>query len=118
MFDAIDSLSPRSLSEDLVAISASRLWAERVNPIWWRTRTAIGEWQTDDRRTWRTTDGQWLAQVQRSANQRHVFMAMWHDGTYAGFQDDTGWHPATARSRKRHLRPVVRPLPLPLQLAS
>jgi hypothetical protein len=43
---------------------------------------------------------------------------MWHDGTYTGFQDDSGWHPAGVRSRKRHLCPVVRPLPLPLALAS
>jgi hypothetical protein len=105
------------LSEDLVAASASRLWSERINPIWWQTRTPIGEWQTDDRRTWHTTDCHWLAQIQRSANQRHIFMAVWHDSTYAGFQDDIGWHPATARSRKRAPNPVVRPLPLPLPLA-
>jgi hypothetical protein len=28
-------------------------------------------------------------------------MAIWHDDTYVGFQDDLGWHPATARSRAR-----------------
>jgi hypothetical protein len=66
---------------DLVALSASRLWSERVNPVWWQTRTPVGDWQTDDRRAWRTTDGQWLAQVQHSANHRHVFMAIWHDDT-------------------------------------
>jgi hypothetical protein len=44
-------------------------------------------------------------------------MALWHDGTYAGFQDDSGWHPATARSRKHQPHPVVRSLPLPLLLA-
>jgi hypothetical protein len=89
-----------------------------VNPVWWQTRTLVGDWQTDDRCTWRTTDGHWLAQIQRSPNLRHVLMALWHDGTY-GFQDDLGWHPATARSRTRHPHPVVRsvPLPLPLPLA-
>jgi hypothetical protein len=102
---------------DLVAASAGRLRAERVNPIWWQTRTWLGEWLTEDRLTWRTKDGHWLAQIQRSVNRRHVFMAVWHDGAYAGFQDDTGWHPATARSRKRAPHPVVRSLPLPLPLA-
>jgi hypothetical protein len=80
-------------------------------------RTWLGEWLTEDRLTWRTTDGHWLAQIQRSVNRRHTFMAVWHDGAYAGFQDDTGWHPATARSRKRAPHPVVRSLPLPLPLA-
>jgi hypothetical protein len=101
-----------------LAASASKLWAERVNPIWWRPRTSLGEWLTEDRRTWRTQDGHWLAQVQRSANGRHTFMAIWHDGAYAGFQDDAGWHPATARSRKHQPHTVVRSLPLPLPLAS
>jgi hypothetical protein len=99
---------------DLVAASASKLWTERVNPIWWQTRTWLGEWLTEDRLTWRTTDGHWLAQIQRSVNQRHTFMAVWHDGSYAGFQDDVGWHPATARSRNRAPHAVVRSLPLPL----
>jgi hypothetical protein len=102
---------------DPVAASASRLWAERVNPIWWQSRTHLGEWRTDDRVNWRTTDGHWLAQVQRSANRRHTFMALWHDGTYVGFQDDMGWHPPTARSRKRQPHSVVYSLPLPLPLA-
>jgi hypothetical protein len=104
-------------SHDPIPASASRLWAERANPIWWQTRSPVGEWQTDDRRTWRTTDGHWLAQVQRSANQRHIFLAIWHDDTYVGFQDNIGWHPATARSHARHPHPVVRSLPLPLPLA-
>jgi hypothetical protein len=99
---------------DPLAASASKLWAERVNPVWWQTRTPVGDWLTDDRRTWRATDGRWLAQIQRSANQRHVFMAIWRDNVYAGYQDDTGWHPSTAGSRTRHSCPVV----LPLQLAS
>jgi hypothetical protein len=99
---------------DPVAASAGRLWAERVNPIWWQTRTWLGDWLTEDRLTWRTNDGHWLAQIQRSVNGRHVFMAVWHDGAYAGFQDDTGWHPATAKSHKRSPHPVARPLPLPL----
>jgi hypothetical protein len=116
MFDADQRL--RVLPPpDPIANSASRLWAERVNPIWWQSRTSVGEWQTDDRCTWPTTDGHWLAQIQRSVNQRHVFMAFWHDDTYIGFQGDTGWHPATARSHTRHLHAEVRSLPLPLPLA-
>jgi hypothetical protein len=99
---------------DSLAASASKLWAERINPVWWQPRTSLGEWLTEDRRTWRTHDGHWLAQVQHSANRYHTFMAVWHDGTYAGFQDDTGWHPATARSRKHQPQPVIRSLPLPL----
>jgi hypothetical protein len=71
---------PRVLRpHDPIVASASRLWPERVNPIWWQTRTPVGDWQTDDHRAWRTTDGHWLAQIQRSANQRHVSMAVWHD---------------------------------------
>ena len=91
-----------------------------MNPIWWQTRTPLGDWLTEDRHTWRTTDGHWLAQVQRSANQRRVFMAVWHDSAYVGFQYDSGWHPATTRSRKHRPQPVVTsvPLPLPLPLAS
>jgi hypothetical protein len=103
---------------DSLAASASKLWAERVNPVWWQTRTYLGDWLTEDRVNWRTEDCQWLAQIQRSANHRHTFMAFWRDGTYMGFQDDTGFHPATARSRKRQPSPLVRSLPLPLPLAS
>jgi hypothetical protein len=118
MFDVIDERLWALAVSDPVAVSASKLWAQRVNPVWWETQTPVGDWVTDDRRTWRTMDGHWLAQVQRSTNRRHVFMAIWHDDTYVGFEDDTGWHPATGRSRKSALRPVVRPLPLPLPLAS
>jgi hypothetical protein len=44
-------------------------------------------------------------------------MAIWHDSTYVGFQDDIGWHPATPRSRTRYPRTVLRSFPLPLALA-
>jgi hypothetical protein len=118
MFDMTDERQWALAVSDPLAASVGKLWAERVNPIWWQTRTPIGDWLTDDRRTWRTSDGHWLAQVQRSANQSHVFMALWHDTVYAGYQDEIGWHPATARSRTRHPHPVVRSLPLPLPLAS
>jgi hypothetical protein len=116
MFDMGGDARPRAAA-DLLALSASKLWAERSNPIWWQCRTYLGEWLTEDRVTWRTEDGGWLAQTQRSANRRRTFMVLWHDGTYAGFQDDSGWHPATVRSRIRQPHPVVRSLPLPLPLA-
>jgi hypothetical protein len=116
MFEMTEAARPL-VPADPVASSASKLWAERSNPIWWQSRTYLGEWQTRDRLTWRTEDARWLAQMQRSANRRHTFMALWHDGTYAGFQDDTGWHPATRRSRRRQPQPVVRAVPLPLPLA-
>ena len=117
MFDMTDERQWALAVSDPLAASVGKLWAERVNTIWWQTRTPIGDWLTDDRRTWRTSDGHWLAQVQRSANLRPVCMASWHDDTYLGFQDDIGWHPAKVRSRTRQPHPVVRSLPLPLPLA-
>jgi hypothetical protein len=45
----------------LIRLSAQKLWAEgRANPVWFECRSWIGNWQTDDRVTWRTTDGVWL----------------------------------------------------------
>ena len=117
MFDVTDERLRALAPRDPLIFSVSKRWAERINPIWWQTRTPVAEWHTDDRSTWCSSDGHWLAQVQRSANRRHVFMAIWRDGTYVGCQDDIGWHPATARSRKRAPHPVVRSLPLPLPLA-
>jgi hypothetical protein len=102
---------------DPVASSASKLWAERANPISWHSHTWLGDWLTDDRVTWRTVDGRWMAQLQQSANRRHTFLALWRDGdAYVGFQDDAGWHPATARRRKCQPYRVLRTLPMPLPL--
>ena len=99
----------------LIRLSAQKLWAEgRANPVWFECRSWIGDWQTDDRVTWRTTDGVWLAQLQRSPNGRRVFLRLWRGQTFVGHQDDAGWHPAAARSRSRQSRPVQRTLPLPL----
>jgi len=86
----------------------------RANPVWFECRSWIGDWQTDDRVTWRTTDGVWLAQLQRSPNGRRVFLRLWRGLRFVGHQDDAGWHPAAARSRSRQPRPVQRSLPLPL----
>src|SRR5258708_2577916 len=38
----------------------------RSNPVSGVCGTGIGAWLRDDRVTWRTTDGVWLAQLQRS----------------------------------------------------
>jgi hypothetical protein len=113
-------LDPYSQAEAalLVRLSAQKLWAEgRVNPIDWLCRSWIGDWQTDDRVTWRTTDGVWLAQLQRSPNGRRIFLYLWHNQTFVGYQDDTSWHAASTRTQARHRRPSHRALPLPLPLA-
>ena len=108
----LDSESEAAL---LIRLSAQKLWAEgRANPVWFECRSWIGDWQTDDRVTWRTTDGIWLGQLQRSSNGRRVFLRLWRGQTFVGHQDDGGWHPAAARSRSRHPRAVQRALPLPL----
>src|SRR6185312_6166944 len=101
---------------DPVLRSAAKLWAERVNPAWWICRSWVGDWLTEDRVTWRTEDGTWVAQIQRSANGKHTFLALWRAGTYVGYQDDTGWHSATTRSRV-HTPRTPRSLSLPLPLA-
>jgi len=82
-----------------------------------KCRSWVGDWQTDDRLTWRTTDGVWLAQLQRSPNGRRVFLYLWHKQTFVGYQDDSSWHPASARARARQPRPAHRSFPLPPPLA-
>ena len=114
MFEVTDELLRLATPPDPAVAAASKLWAERVNPVWWQTRTALGDWLTDERRTWRTLDGHWLAQLHRSATQRRVFMAVWHDGAYVGAQDDIGWHPVVLKRCRPQLQPAVRSLPLPL----
>jgi hypothetical protein len=98
----------------LLRLSAQKLWAERNNPIWFGCATWLGTWVTDDRISWRTTDGAWLAQLDRSANGRHVSLAFYRRGTYVGRQDATGFHHAGRHSRVWRPRPVARTLPLPL----
>jgi hypothetical protein len=84
--------------------SAAKLWAERHNPVWWCPQTWLGEWTTDDRWTWQTTDGHWVAQLQRVRRGRQVLLRFWQDEVYAGYQDETGWHPVTPRAQPRPLR--------------
>src|SRR5260370_20189839 len=79
----------------LIRLSAQKLWAEgRANPVWFECRSWIGDWQTEDRVTWRTTDGLWLGQLQRSPNGRRVFLRLWRGQTFVGPQYDARWHPA------------------------
>ena len=44
------------------------------------------------------------AELRRSKNGRHWFLAMFAGGVYRGRYDGTGWHAATDRKRIRHLR--------------
>jgi hypothetical protein len=82
-----------------IRLSTQKLWSEgRANPVWFECRSWIGDWRTDDRVSWRTTNGLWLAQLQRSPNSRHVFLRLWHNQTFVGHQDDTGWHPRRSKS--------------------
>jgi hypothetical protein len=99
----------------LLRLSAQKLWAEgRSNPVWFRCATWLGTWLTEDRLSWRTTDGIWLAQLERSTNGRHVWLAFYQRGTYRGYQDAAGFHHPSTHSRARRPRPVARSLPLPL----
>ena len=99
----------------LVRRSISKLWSEgRANPVWFEVRTWIGCFSTEDRVTWSSEDGAWVAQLQRSINGGYVYLAVWHSGRYIGRHDASGWHAATGRSRPRTPRPFQRPLPLPL----
>jgi hypothetical protein len=112
--------SPHGQTDEarLVRLSAQKLWAEgRANPVSWVSRTWIGDWLTDDRVTWRTTDGHWLAQLQRSQNGQRVFLRVWRNHLFVGYQDLASWHPATTRSRTRQPRPVHHAVSLPLPLA-
>jgi hypothetical protein len=84
----------------------------RANPVWFEVRTWIGCFWTEDRVTWRSEDGAWVAQLQRSINGSYVYLTVWHSGQYVGRHDAAGWHAATGRSRPRTPRPVQRTLPL------
>src|SRR5260221_3889595 len=54
----------------------------RANPVRFICSSWIGTWVTDDRVTWRTTDCAWVAQLEPSANGRHIWMAFYHHGVY------------------------------------
>ena len=99
----------------LIRLSAQKLWAEgRANPVWYECATWVGTWLTEDRVTWRTADGGWVAQLERSSNGQHVSLAVFHHDTYLGRYDARGFHGPSTRSHARRPRPAARSLPLPL----
>ena len=99
----------------MLRLSAQKLWWEgRANPVWYQCSTWVGTWTTEDRIIWRTADGRWVAQLERSTNGRHTSLAFYNHGVYVGRHDTSGFHvPSRPRQAKRP-RPVVRSLPLPL----
>jgi hypothetical protein len=94
----------------MLRLSAQKLWSEgRANPVWYQCSSWFGTWATEDRITWRTTDGKWLAQLERSANGRHVWLAFYSQAGYVGRQDASGFYvPSRPRHTKRPLRPCRR----------
>ena len=99
----------------IIRLSAQKLWSEgRANPVWYQCSTWLGIWTTEDRITWRTTDGDWVAQLERSVNGRHVSLALYKQAVYVGRQDATGFHVPSRPRRAKRPRPLARSLPLPL----
>ncbi len=103
-----------ALQAALLGRAAQRIWDERVNPAGWTVRTPLGEFESGDHSTWRTADGTWTAEVRRSRNGRHIYLALFHDCAFLGSYDAAGWRAASARSRVGHPRPAQ----LPLRLAA
>ena len=103
-----------SLQAAVLGRAAQRIWTERVNPLPWRVRTPLGEFESDDRILWRTADGAWTAELRRSRNGRHVYIALFHENSFLGRYDVAGWRAASPRSRVGHPRPNQ----LPLRLAA
>ena len=101
----------RAYADDELGKAAGRIWTEgRANPIDWEIRTLLGTFTTDDRATWCTEPDGWTAELRRSKNGRHWFLAMFEAGVYRGRYDSAGWHAATDRKRIRHLRSYQLPL--------
>lgn len=102
------------IAQDLLRLSAQKLWAERANPLFMPIGTWIGCFRTEDHLAWRSTDGVWQAQIERSSRGQHVSLAFFCRELYVGRFDHRGWHPPRARRRPYRPRPVVPSLPLPL----
>jgi hypothetical protein len=99
----------------MLRLSAQKLWSEgRANPVWYQCSSWIGTWATEDRITWRTTDGRWVAQLERSANGRHTSLAFYDRAGYVGRQDASGFDIPTRPRNAKRPRPAMRSLPLPL----
>jgi hypothetical protein len=62
-----------------------------------RFRTWVGDWLTDDRATWRTDDGVWLAQIQRRSDAAYVRAP---GRQYAIDEHSDGWLPRAELSRR------------------
>jgi hypothetical protein len=104
----------QDIAQGLLRLSAQKLWAERANPISMSIGTWIGCFQTEDHLNWRSNDGIWQAQLERSTRGGHVSLAFFCRGLLVGRFDHRGWHAASADRRHRRPRPLVRSLPLPL----
>jgi hypothetical protein len=89
----------QDIAQDLLRLSAQKLWAERANPVSMPTGTWIGCFRTEDRLTWRSTDGVWQAQLERSGNGGHVSLAFFCREVYVGRFDQRLAH---ATSRNSH----------------
>ena len=95
----------QALGQGLVRLSAQKLWFEgRFNPASLAVGTWIGCFKTDDRQTWRSTDGVWRAQLERSPNGQHVSLAFFCRGAYAGRFDQRGWHARKTSEEERFSR--------------
>jgi hypothetical protein len=112
----------QEIAEGLLRLSAQKLWAERFNPISIPVGTWIGCFQTEDHLNWRSTDGVWQAQLERSINGGHVSLAFfcrellvassscaWRDASRAkhwtGFRGSTNSGVSMPMSRKRSSLP-------------
>ncbi|MBV9577968.1 MAG: hypothetical protein JO057_05190 [Chloroflexi bacterium] len=104
----------QEIAENLLRLSAQKLWAERANPVSMPIGTWIACFQTEDHLTWRSTDGVWQAQLERSTNGNHISLAVFCREGYAGSFDHRGWHAPSARRRNHRPRPIVRSRQLPL----
>src|SRR6478735_9991791 len=104
----------QDIAQGLLRLSAQKLWAERANPISMPIGTWIGCFQTEDHLNWRSTDGVWQAQLERSTNGGHVSLAFFCRELLVGRFDHRGWNAASAHRRHQRPRPIVRSLPLPL----
>jgi hypothetical protein len=82
-----------ALDQTMLGRAPQRVWAEGlVNPLDWTVRTVLGPFTTSDRSTWHTPDHVWTIELRRSRNRRHVYLALFDEGTYLG-RFRCGWLP-------------------------
>jgi hypothetical protein len=81
-----------ALDQAVLGRATERVWAEGLgNPLDWTVRTVLGPFRTGGRISWRTPDHVWTIELRRSRNGRHVYLALFHERTYLGRYDATGW---------------------------